>query len=100
LCGKVKEREKGIREGGEIFNRVSKNKFNGYRPSILLTYDLVTYSADRISSGKRDRYRCIATSFADPVLFYPLGSGIRDEFFPSDPRGIFFGEIFLRILVL
>jgi hypothetical protein len=44
----------------------------------------------------------------DSVLFYPSGSGIRirDEFFPDpgsripDPRGMFFGEIFLRILVL
>jgi hypothetical protein len=27
-------------EEGEMLIRVSKNKFNGYRSSILLTYDL------------------------------------------------------------
>jgi hypothetical protein len=44
----------------------------------------------------------------DPVLFYPLDPGSRSgmNFFPDpgaripDPRGMFFGEIFLRILVL
>jgi hypothetical protein len=49
------------------------------------------------------------TSVADPDpgsgAFLPTGSGIRilDEFFRSrisDPWGMFFGEIFLRILVL
>jgi hypothetical protein len=41
----------------------------------------------------------------DPVLFYPLdpGSGSRMSFFRiPDPKGtgMFFGEIFFRILVL
>jgi hypothetical protein len=40
LCGEIEimERENSRREGGEIFIRVSKSKFNGYRSSILLTY--------------------------------------------------------------
>jgi hypothetical protein len=50
-------------------------------------------------------------SVADPDpgsgAFLPPGSGIRirDEFFPDpgsripDPRGMFFGDIFLRILL-
>jgi hypothetical protein len=35
----------------------------------------------------------------DPVLFYPLDSGSGMNFFP-DPEGVYFGEIYLIILVL
>jgi hypothetical protein len=38
-----------------------------------------------------------ATSVADLVLFYPLGMNF---FRILDPEGMFFGEIFIRILVL
>jgi hypothetical protein len=58
----------------------------------------------------RIRIRDPRSEIRDPVLFYPLdpgsGSGMNFLRIPDlgsripDPRGMFFGEIFLRILVL
>jgi hypothetical protein len=44
--------------------------------------------------------QCCGSEIRDPVLFYPLDPGVGMNFFwIPDPRGMFFGEIFLRIVL-